>query len=893
MKRRSKGPEHGPDELRRLAAARLAERRGGAGTGDAELPGALALVQELQIHEIELELQNQELARARLELEVTLASYTDLYEHAPVGYVTLGRDGKLGRVNLTGARLLGVERSALVDRPLRLLFAPESRSAFDAFAAPLLERRTERAACVVVRVAAEPSRMLELTGTALPDGETCRVVLADVSERQAAERLAHMRGRRAQALADLFRLPPGTEEAIVAAALEALVALTESKLGLIGFVDEAESTLTAHTWSAPAMGERAAIDGPLVFELGAGGLWAAAVTKRAPVIVNDYAAAGSMAKGHPARHVALRRFLGVPLVRVGRVVLVAGLANREEAYADDDAIEAAVFLEGLWEMLVRRRAEQKLLASETKYRTLHDSSADAVMLLTDGIVFDCNPAAVRMFGARDRSQLCGLRFGAFEAPTQAEPSAAGTSVEARIAEAMAVGSCRFEWVHGRLDGAERFVADVRLSRMVIDGRQVLQATARDTTEQKRLQASLAQADRLASMGMLAAGVAHEINNPLSYVLFNLETLVDDLPTLALDVKRELGDPREGRAAAPRAARSASALDDAIACARDALAGTRRIREIAGNLGTFSRAERTERTGVDVRQAVERALTIAHSEIRYRARLVQKLDEVPSVWASEGKLAQIFLNLLINAAHAIDEGHAEAHAITVRTRLAGGRVVVDVSDTGRGIAPDDLGRIFEPFFTTQAVGKGSGLGLSICRDLVTEFGGEIRVESQVGRGTTLSVHLPVAPAAVAEPSVSEVATTSPHSALRGRVLVVDDEPQLRVVMARILGREHEVVAVASGRAAQSVLATDRAFDVIVCDVMMPEMTGVELHAWLLGEDAALAARLVFVSGGAFTPHASRYLAAVPNRTVAKPIDATQMRAVVAEFVAAARASAEGP
>ena len=884
MKKGGKRAPRKPRDLRERAEARLAERTAAPGAEGAKASAdVLALVEELRIHQIELELQNEALARARDELEAALAGYADLYEHAPVGYLTLGRDGRVGRVNLAGARLFGEDRSALVERPLGRLLAKESRAELAAFLAGLGEARDERAPSVVVRLAAEPTRSLELRGTVLVGGQSCRVVVVDVSARRDAERLARMRSQRAQAQVDLFQLSPGPEAAIVDRALGALVALTESELGLIGFVGEGEATLTAHAWSAPAMGERAVVEGPLVFDLRAGGLWATAVRERAPVIVNDCAASGAMAKGLPAEHVALRRFLGVPLVRAGRVVLVAGLANRVAKYGAEDAVETAAFLEGLWEMLVRRRAEGQHLASETKYRTLYESSADAVLLLRGGRVFDCNPAAVRMFGAGDRSQLCGLGLGEFGSPQQPHGSSAAASAEAWMAAAAANGSCQFEWMHRRLDGRESFAADVRLSCMVLDGREALQATVRDTTEHKRMQASLAQADRLASVGLLAAGVAHEINNPLSYVLYNLEVLVTDLPTLGLGAKRCL-EAMGAEGCAGASGLRESAFDEAIACAGDALEGTRRIQEIARNLGSFSRVERTERTRVDVRHAVELAVRIAAQEIKYRARLVEELEPVPAVWASEGKLAQVFLNLLLNAAHAVDGGHADAHRITVRTRLDDGHVVVEVSDTGCGIPETDLGRVFEPFFTTKAVGKGAGLGLSICKDLVVAFGGEIGVESQVGRGTTFAVRLPVAAAeAQLAPGASSAAPPAASAAVR--ILVVDDEPSIRAALTRILAHDHEIVAAASAREAQRVLATDRTFDVVLCDVMMPEMTGVEFHAWLGEEDAALATRLVFMTGGAFTPHASNYLAATPNRTVDKPIDKTQLKALVSEFVVA--------
>jgi two-component system, cell cycle sensor histidine kinase and response regulator CckA len=423
------------------------------------------------------------------------------------------------------------------------------------------------------------------------------------------------------------------------------------------------------------------------------------------------------------------------------------------------------------------------------------------------------------------------------------------------------------------------------------GKRFLVGVIRDITELKRLQSSLAQADRLASMGMLAAGVAHEINNPLSYVLYNVESLAQDLPKLADAAKRcgtalrervgdaaldeILGDGAEILRPAP--------LDDAVDRVREALEGTHRIKDVARGLATFSRVEQVEQSAVDVRHAVETAVHMAMNEIRFRAQLVRDLEPVPTVMASEGKLSQVFLNLLINAAHAIDEGDVGNNRIAVRTRTDGADVLVEISDTGKGIPPGDLDRVFEPFYSTKGVGKGSGLGLAICHNLVVELGGEIRVESEVGRGTRFVVRLPVRRDEPREERTAAVSERPQPASGRGRILVVDDEESVRKTMIRLFGQAHEVVCAGSGQAAQAILARDASFDVILCDLMMPEMTGMDLHAWLAARDPALAARIVFITGGAFTPRASEYLAHAGNIKVDKPFDPANLRKLVSKLI----------
>jgi CheY-like chemotaxis protein len=208
--------------------------------------------------------------------------------------------------------------------------------------------------------------------------------------------------------------------------------------------------------------------------------------------------------------------------------------------------------------------------------------------------------------------------------------------------------------------------------------------------------------------------------------------------------------------------------------------------------------------------------------------------------------------------------------------------VVISDTGSGIPSDVLPRIFDPFFTTKPVGVGTGLGLSICHGIVTSLGGEIRVESSPGRGARFTVLLPAAPQDV-RPEATGVAP-APAPARRGRLLVVDDEALVGRAVSRILSPQHEVVTRTSARAALDELAGSAPFDLLLCDLMMPEMTGMELHARLREISPALAERTIFLTGGAFTPMAREFLARVRNARIEKPFEPDQLRAVVARVLA---------
>jgi PAS domain S-box-containing protein len=397
----------------------------------------------------------------------------------------------------------------------------------------------------------------------------------------------------------------------------------------------------------------------------------------------------------------------------------------------------------------RRNAEETLRASEARHRSLFEKSHDALMTLAppDWRFTAANSTTLAMFGARDEKEFLARAPRDYSPRTQLDGSVSADRAPVMIASALTAGSHFYEWTFQRLNGQE-FPATVLLTRMEIDGHALLHATVRDETEVKKLQAMLRQADRLTSMGTLAAGVAHEINNPLTYVLHNIESLSVDLPKLGSALNRslrtlrsELGNETLTELLGPDAPMLEPALlSDMAERAREALDGTERIKTISKAIGTFSRVESTERFRVDLNYAIECATTMALTVIKFRAKLVVDYATLPPVWASEGKLSQVFLNLLINAAHAIDEGNVQHNRIEISTWARGDDVFAEVKDTGRGISAADLERIFDPFFTTKGVGKGLGLGLSISYNIIKDFGGSLRVGKAAGGGAQFAIEL---------------------------------------------------------------------------------------------------------------------------------------------------------
>ena len=509
--------------------------------------------------------------------------------------------------------------------------------------------------------------------------------------------------------------------------------------------------------------------------------------------------------------------------------------------------------------LARHGAEQGLLARERQTRAVFDGALDAMLIVSGaGAVLDANGAACAFF-ASEREALLGQSLDAL-APAAASPGEAVPSWTALLSAGRATGERDLATPGGKVRSIE--FAGVA---GILPGRNLV--VLRDVSERRQLSARLALADRMISVGTLAAGVAHELNNPLAYVTANLAFVDERLER----VVALLG----GAAARPGDADLLSQVNDAV---RDALDGAERMRVIIRDLKTFSRGDEERMGPVELGRVIDSCVSMAWNEIRHRARLVKDLAPIPPVLANEGRLGQVFLNLLVNAAQAIPEGQAEKNRIRVSAGVgADGRVAVEISDTGSGIPPELLPRIFDPFFTTKPPGVGTGLGLSICHSIVAALGGEIQVESQPGQGATFRVLLPPAHAATARPAPA--AAPGP-AARRACVLVVDDEPLVGSVLERTLRAEHDVEVVTTARAALQRIEGGARFDAIVSDLLMPDMSGMDLHAALAAAHPELAARMIFLTGGAFTPAARAFLEREPVVCLEKPFELATLRAALA-------------
>jgi PAS domain S-box-containing protein len=383
---------------------------------------------------------------------------------------------------------------------------------------------------------------------------------------------------------------------------------------------------------------------------------------------------------------------------------------------------------------------------------------------------------------------------------------------------------------------------------------------RDLTERRRMENQLIFAGRMAAVGTLAAGVAHEINNPLAYIVANIDFVRHQLTTFAT---------RSARASSLNGDLGHS-VDEAGEALAEARQGAERVRNIVRDLRVFARGDEDQSGPVALRRVLDSSINIAWNEIRHRARLVKDYGDTPMVEANESRLGQVFLNLLLNAAHAIPEGETERNEIRVSTRTdSRGHAVVEIRDTGGGIPAAIRERIFDPFFTTKPAGEGTGLGLWICSGILSALGGEIGVDSDVGKGSTFRVALP--PVAIEAPTSAGARAPVDVEAPGGRLLIVDDEPMILGALRRAFSSDYHVTCVGDGRRALERIKAGERYDVILCDLMMPEITGMDLYAEMSRLAPDQLERLVFVTGGAFTPRAREFLERIPNARVEKPID----------------------
>jgi PAS domain S-box-containing protein len=518
----------------------------------------------------------------------------------------------------------------------------------------------------------------------------------------------------------------------------------------------------------------------------------------------------------------------------------------------------------------QKRTIDALKASEARLRSVYENSLEGIVLTAlTGEILDANPAACRMVG-RTVAEIVGGGRGLAVDPSD-------PNVARFVDERARLGRASGELTLRRADGTgfpaecqsaiftdgEGRVRTITTFHDLSEERRLAREQAQMSGEKTRLEAQLAVSDKMASIGTLASGIAHEINNPLAHVLLNLELIGEDLAAIA--------------AACP-----SDALLGVAGKVEQARVGAERVQKIVRAIEMFNRTD-ARKAPVDLGAVIEMAVNLSAGEIRQRAVLVKDYGATPRVVADESRLEQVFVNLLVNAAQAIPEGRAASNEVGIKTWTnAEGRAVVEIRDSGGGIPAHLIERIFDPFFTTKEVGLGTGLGLSISHAIVTSLGGTLDVQSEPGHGTVFRVVLPGGAPVVVEARKSVPADAkAPHK--RGRILVIDDEEAMGLLLEHGLGKEHATTSITSPLDALDQLRAGERFDAILCDVMMPELSGPELYARVRLFAPEQAARMIFMTGAAFSSTDWAFLEATSYPTLRKPFVLQAVRDAVRALV----------
>jgi PAS domain S-box-containing protein len=494
--------------------------------------------------------------------------------------------------------------------------------------------------------------------------------------------------------------------------------------------------------------------------------------------------------------------------------------------------------------VARTSTARSLRLREQRSRAVFESGDNARILVDDGgRCLDANTVARRAFGL-PAGDLQGAELTSLVGPAARDvlaPHWAGRDPRPAFEIILRVQAP---------GGVQRTYEASVVPRAIPGGHLV---GLRDVTGREEVRQRLALTERMMSLGTLASGMAHTINNPLQVLYSSIDLMSQSL----------------GRARSSHGRAMVSELDAASAELTTAREAAERVRRVVRDLAVFTRTDGGETSRVNLSTPLETAIRLTENTIRHRATLVKEVRPVASVMGNEALLTQVFVHLLLNAAQSIEQGSPAHHEVRVTVgRTADGRVQVSVRDTGHGMSPEVLSRVFDPFFTTRPVGEGAGLGLSVCHGTVASMGGEIQVESELGRGSTFRVLLPAVGVTGRPAKMTPV--PEPDAIPRSRVLVIDDDPMVCRSLTRLLQAHHDVEPITDARDGLARIEGGERFDVILCDVMMPEMSGVDFYQALQARDPEQASRVVFVTGGVFSPDARAFLDAGKHRVIEKPV-----------------------
>ena len=630
--------------------------------------------------------------------------------------------------------------------------------------------------------------------------------MLDITERKRAQMESRINSKRLDIVSRIAGMADADEKTTSDFVLEKMTAPLASEIGFLGFLSQDEKVMTIHAWSKSAMEACGIIEKPVQFPIEQAGLWGESVRQRTPMIFNDYTAFHPAKKGYPKGHVEITRFMTVPVFDGDRIVAVGAVANKTDPYTDFDIQQLSLLLESMWEQIRRKRSDLTIAESEIRWRSLAESSPEHILLLDRDLKIEFSNYASPGLMVE---QLIGTEIVSYL------PEDRQGEVKAVLESVLSTGKpATYETSHVSPEGKEIHYESVAIARKVGEEIVGLTLSARDITEKYEaekqralLEARLTQAQRIEAIGVLAGGIAHDFNNLLFPIIGSSELLLEDIPS---DTSYYKNVEQIYRAA-------------------------RRAGDLVKQILSFSRQSDQKKVPVRIQVVLQEAVKLARSTIPSNIEITQYIqNDCTMVMADPSKLHQIAMNLITNAYHAVEETGGTVSIQLKESVLSsydlegtslepGKYAVISVADTGRGIDAAVMGRIFEPYFTTKELGKGTGLGLSVVFGIVKEYGGDIHVYSEVGKGATFHVYLPI---------LNDTSTgVAPEKAGRyetgtERILIVDDEELIAQLEKQMLERSGYQVEerTSSIEALKAFRANPDAFDLVITDMTMPNMTG---------------------------------------------------------------------
>ncbi|MDQ7787746.1 MAG: PAS domain S-box protein [Thermodesulfovibrionales bacterium] len=667
----------------------------------------------------------------------------------------------------------------------------------------------------------------------------------DITERKLAEEEHRLNESRISALLELSRMAHQPDQMLTGFALEKAIELTGSEIGYLAFMNEDETVLTMYSWSRQAMQECMVEQKPIVYPVETTGLWGEAVRQRKPVITNDYQASNPLKKGYPEGHVQVIRHMNIPLFDRDRIVLVAGVGNKKDPYGDRDIQELTLLMDGMWKIIKQKRAEDALMESEKRYRLLFENATDAIFIAQDERIKFPNPR-LELLSGYTTHELTGMSFLDF----------------VYLADRDMVLEKQRKMLRGDIFSATysfRFITKsgediwVELSNVIIEwqGRPATLNFLRDITQQKKMEAQLFQAQKMEAIGQLAGGLAHDFNNLLTAIIGYGHLLQNKVSR----------------------SESTSAYVDHI------LSAAERAAILTNDLLTFSRKQIVNLQPVDLNKIIKNMEGLLSRVIGEDIELSTILaDTELTIMADSTQIDQILMNLATNAKDAMLKGGS----VLIRTdRMEingeyikaygygnpGSYALLSVEDTGTGMDEMIKGRIFEPFFTTKDVGKGTGLGLAMVYGIVKQHDGYINVYSEIGKGTTFKILLPLIQAKVQEirPEDSQKVKGGTET-----ILIAEDDQHVRKLLIEILSHAgYHIMEAVDGEDAVKVFHEHRdKIDLLTLDVIMPKKNGKEVYAEIKKVKPAI--KVIFVSGYSADIMHKKGLLEVGLNFVSKPV-----------------------